>query len=258
LDLLVVQDLYLTQTAALADVVLPAVSWVESDGTFTNMERRVQRAPRALVDEKSKAAPDWLIFDHMASRMGIDWPFADVEGVTYEISRAVPQYEGLAWDALGDQGVQWDAGAVRSDAAYQAIVQPDLPAGEGQFALVTGTVLYDDGNLFSHTELMRGMAFGTGAGINPEDAQRLGIVEGTSLCLASAVDGGAEDASGGLALPAIVSEQVLPGTIWVPASQHNAPVGDLLDGAYAASVTIEIVAEVRDTATTGAQTLADD
>ncbi|MFN2203261.1 MAG: NADH-quinone oxidoreductase subunit NuoG [Caldilineaceae bacterium] len=258
LDLLVVQDLYLTQTAALADVVLPAVSWVESDGTFTNLERRVQRAPRALVNEQSKAAPDWLIFDHMASRMGIDWPFADVEGITFEIARAVPQYEGLTWDALSDQGVQWDAEAVRSDVAYQAIVQPDLPAEDGQFNLVTGTVLYDDGNLFSRTELMRDMAFGPGAGINPEDAQRLGVVDGTPLRLINAADGDAEGHAESLSLPAIVSEQVLPGTVWVPASQRNAPVGDLLDGARTTSVVVEVAAAVQPAATTGAQARTDD
>ncbi len=61
LDFLVVQELFLTETAQLADVVLPAVSWAEQDGTFTNLERRVQRAPKALGNPHSKAAPDWMI-----------------------------------------------------------------------------------------------------------------------------------------------------------------------------------------------------
>ena len=67
LDFLVVQELFLTETAASADVVLPAVSWAEQDGTFTNLERRVQRAPKSLGDPQSKAAPDWMILDHLAS-----------------------------------------------------------------------------------------------------------------------------------------------------------------------------------------------
>jgi predicted molibdopterin-dependent oxidoreductase YjgC len=66
LEFLVVQELFLTETARLADVVLPAVSWAESNGTFTSCERRVQRAPKAFSDPHSKAAPDWMILDHLA------------------------------------------------------------------------------------------------------------------------------------------------------------------------------------------------
>lgn len=67
LDFLVVQDLFLTETAQLADVVLPAVSWAEEDGTFTNLERRAQRAPKAVRSPDSKAASDWMILDHLAA-----------------------------------------------------------------------------------------------------------------------------------------------------------------------------------------------
>ena len=92
LDLLVVQELFLTETAAKADVVLPALSWAEADGTFTNLERRVQRAPKALRNPDSKAAADWMILDHLANRLGINWPFGDERAITQEIAAAAPLY----------------------------------------------------------------------------------------------------------------------------------------------------------------------
>ena len=106
---MVVQELFLTETAQLADVVLPAVTWAECDGTFTNLERRVQRARKAIDDPNSKAAPDWMILEHLAARLGFDWAYSDEHGITSEISEAIPLYTGMTWDALGDQGLQWDA-----------------------------------------------------------------------------------------------------------------------------------------------------
>ncbi len=104
LDFLVVQELFLTETAQKADVVLPAVSWAEQDGTFTNVERRVQRAPKAVSNPASKAAPDWMILDHLASHLGADWSYASAQGVTAEIAHAVPIYAGIDWESIGDHG----------------------------------------------------------------------------------------------------------------------------------------------------------
>ena len=237
LDLLVVQELFLTETAKLADVVLPAVSWAESDGTFTNLERRVQRARRALEDPQTKAAPDWMILDHLASRMGIDWPYADAQSVTQEITRAIPFYDGFSWEALGDQGMQWDAATVRPRPAYRKVTQPELNEPQGAFSLVSGTVVYDDGNMFSRTEQMRSLAFGRTAGISPQDAERLNIAEGASLVVSSD--------SGELTLAARIIDQVRPGTLWIPESLRGAPAGDLLNGADSATVDVRLENRVK-------------
>ena len=79
-DFLVVQDLFLTELAKLADVVLPAVSWAETDGTFTNLERRVQRAPKALANPHSQAVPDWLILVFGQAVAGLSAPQMSAEG----------------------------------------------------------------------------------------------------------------------------------------------------------------------------------
>lgn len=232
LDLLVVQDLFMTETAAKADVVLPAVSWAEVDGTFTNLERRVQRAPRAVRDPHSKAAPDWMILDHLANRMGVNWPYGDERAITKEISETVPLYRGMTWDALGDQGLQYDAAGVRPQAAFRSVEQPAQPAMDDQnLALVTGTVLYDGGTLFRMTPQMHDMAFGPAALLHPDDAARLDIAEGDAVVIRSR--------QGELALCAQFHPTVQPGTVWIPESLAGAAVDTLRDGSVAVPVTIE-------------------
>jgi NADH-quinone oxidoreductase chain G len=221
LDLLVVQDLFLTETAQKADVVLPAVSWAESDGTFTSCERRVQRAPKAVENPHSKAAPDWMILDHLANRLGVNWPYADSRGVLAEITQVAPIYHGLTWDALGDQGLQWDADAVRPAATYRRADQPEIPQGEG-LALVTGAVSYDGGTLFWLTETMRHMAFGADVLLHPSDVENLGLADEAPVTVSNG--------NGALELTVKVNPGVRPGTAWIPESLPDSPVGALLNG----------------------------
>jgi NADH-quinone oxidoreductase chain G len=232
LDLLVVQEILDTETVQRADVVLPALSWAEQDGTFTNLERRVQRAPRAVDNPNTRGAPDWMILDHLANRMDVDWPFADVRGVTNEISRAVPIYAGITWDALGDQGVQWDAEKVRPQPVYaQANAEKSGGNADYPLALVTGTVLFDGGTMFWITPELRKIAFDAVVALNPADAAQLAVSAGTPVSVVSP--------EGALDLKVTVSEQVQPGTVWIPESLPGAPVGTLLNGSVHQHVRIE-------------------
>ena len=231
LDFLVVQDLFLTETAQKADVVLPALSWAENDGTFTNLERRVQRAPKAVRNQQSKAAADWMILDHLASRMGASWPYANEQAVTAEITKAVPVYNGCTWEALGDQGKQWDASKVRAKPTYQAAEQRNISTDDNPFTLVSGTVLYDNGQLFGLTTQMSEMAFGARVGLHPTDATKLGIKEGANVKVSNK--------NGALTLAAKVDPQVKPGTVWIPESLTSAPVGALLNGKVVEHVRVE-------------------
>ncbi len=223
LDFLVVQELFLTETAKLADVVLPAVSWAESSGTFTNLERRVQRAPKAVRDPQSKAAPDWMILDHLATRMGTNWPYAAEHGITAEITKAVPLYAGLTWEALGDQGMQWDAKALNLQPTSQEANQQAIATNEEYpLSLVSGTVLYDGGDLFRRTKQMQNVAFSTIVGLNPADAAGLGVTDGSPVLVRSV--------HGELTMAVKIEAQVQPGTAWIPESLPGAPVGALLNG----------------------------
>ncbi|MCL4830536.1 MAG: NADH-quinone oxidoreductase subunit NuoG [Caldilinea sp.] len=233
LDFLVVQELFLTETATRADVVLPAVSWAEQDGTFTNLERRVQRAPKALGNPQSKAAPDWMILDHLATYFDAQWGHASAQAVTAEIAQAAPIYNGLTWEALGDQGLQWsvaDHSYVQPELSYARAVQPDLPKADGGLTLVSGTVLYDGGNLFGLTKQMKNMAFGAEVHLNPADGEKLGAAEGETVTVRSDY--------GALKLAVKFDATVKPGLAWIPESLPNAPVGALLNGNMVVQVVV--------------------
>lgn len=106
LDFLVVQDIFLTETAELADVVLPAASYAEKEGTFVNTERRVQKVNKA-VNPVGDSRADWQILTMLAGKMGQNWQYACPEDVFTEITRVVPAYAGLSYSRIGDQGIQW-------------------------------------------------------------------------------------------------------------------------------------------------------
>ncbi|MXZ21505.1 MAG: NADH-quinone oxidoreductase subunit NuoG [Caldilineaceae bacterium SB0665_bin_25] len=236
LELLVVTDLLPTETAQKADVVLPALGWAESDGTYTNLERRVQRAPKAVTDPKSRAAPDWMMLTHLAKQMGANWPFSDAHSVTAEIARAVPAYAGLTWEALGDQGLQWDADfapATESSGGRPSEGLPDSAADNAEFPLnlVTGTVLYDGGTLFSLTDQMHGMAHGATVTLNPVDAAEFGLDPGSAVTVQSE--------QGRLDVTVGIDVQVQTGTAWIPESLPGAPVGALLNGSHTQRVKVE-------------------
>jgi predicted molibdopterin-dependent oxidoreductase YjgC len=107
LDHLVVIDIFLTETAELADVVLPATAWGETDGTCTNTERRVQRL-RAAVPPPGEARPDWWIVSEVAKRMGTPgFEFASAKEVFNELCSVSPIYAGLNWDRIEHGLYQW-------------------------------------------------------------------------------------------------------------------------------------------------------
>jgi formate dehydrogenase alpha subunit len=106
LDFLVVQDLFLTETARLAHVVLPAASFAEKDGTFTNTERRVQRIRRA-VEPPGQAMADWQIACALSRRLGYPMSYAHPGEIMAEIARLVPLYGGISYDRLEAASLQW-------------------------------------------------------------------------------------------------------------------------------------------------------
>ena len=247
-DFLVVQDLFLTESAKLADVVLPAVSWAESDGTYTNLERRVQRAPKALASPHSQAAPDWLIFTEMAQlwpaitgeakpdagkkskRRAGDapkaWSYASAQVVLDEICRAVPMYDKLTWAALGSGGAQWPAAGLPAGLRRLAIParrSAVQSGGDYPYVLAAGRVLFDDGTLLRQAEVAEKVAAPVAVGIHPVDAAREKLTAGQMAAVSSA--------AGQVALPVRLDETVQPGTLWIPYSLPGAPAETLLGGA---------------------------
>ena len=232
LELLVVQELYLTETAKRADVVLPALAWSESDATFTNLERRVQRAPKTVNLPQSRAAADWMILSHLAQKLGAHWHYADAKAVLAEIGKAAPIYRGITWEALGDQGAQWDAASLKAKPELVEVRQK-MAKGSKEYplTLVTGTVLFDGGALFAATDKLDGVTVGPVVTLSPADAEKLGLAEGAPVSVSSP--------EGSLALSLRISAQVQPGSAWIPESLPGAPVGALLNGSVVQRVKVE-------------------
>jgi len=227
LDLLVVQDIFLTETAALADVVLPGLSFAEKLGTFTNSERRIQFI-RPAVPAPGEARPDWWIIGEVARRMGYN-------GLTYnspreimdEINRLTPSYAGVTYDRIGEMGLQWPcpntehpgtrilhAAKFSRGLGYLSAVdwQPpaEEPDAEYPFIFTTGRVLYQ-----YHTGSMTRRSAGLEAicpepmvEINAADASRLGIAGGSLVKVASR--------RGEIQAKALVSDKTEPGVVFMP------------------------------------------
>jgi predicted molibdopterin-dependent oxidoreductase YjgC len=107
MDFVVVQDIFLTETAEYADVVLPAASFAEKDGTFINTERRVQRVRRA-VKPRGESKPDWEILQLLAQRFNLNWDYSSPEEIWDEVRRLIPHYfGGMSYERLEEGGLQW-------------------------------------------------------------------------------------------------------------------------------------------------------
>ena len=203
LDLLIVQDILLTETAKLADVVLPSACFAEKDGTFSNTERRVQRV-RKVVAPPGQAKADWEILSAVATKMGYPMEYASAEAIMEEIRTVTPSYAGITYARIEKEGIQWPCPNTdhpgtrflhkdrfsRGRGLFHAIeyIPPaELPDDEYPMLLSTGRVLYQ-----YHTGTMTRLGKGTTerypeslAEIHPADAAKLGIEDGQRVRVTS-------------------------------------------------------------------------
>ncbi|MEU0492249.1 molybdopterin-dependent oxidoreductase [Nocardiopsis sp. NPDC006139] len=231
LDHLVVQDIFLTRTAELADVVLPAsAAWCESDGTFTNSERRVQLVRKAL-DPPEGARDDIEIMCELANRLGHEWERPAAEEIWDEVRSLSPMHRGMTYARLAElDGIQWPCysedrvepsylhsrlwskdPALRGDPAPFGIVghspPVDLLDEDFPFRLTTGRRL-DDYNTGVQTggfssPLRRGELLD----LSPEDAAKLGIEDGETVRVTSR--------RGSVLVPASITESMRPGLVFM-------------------------------------------
>jgi formate dehydrogenase alpha subunit len=192
LDLLVVQDIFLSETAELAHVVLPGVSFAEKEGTFTNTERRVQRIHKA-IEPIGNTRPDWQIICDLSSRIGYPMDYTSPKEVMDEIASLTPYYGGIHYERLEGSGLRWPCPAsdhpgtpflhkdrfTRGKGKFHVTPYtpaPELPDEEYPFLLTTGRTLYHYHTMISRKSKGLSEIYPEGMiEIHPEDASRLGI-----------------------------------------------------------------------------------
>ncbi len=236
LDFLVVQDIFLTETAQYADVVLPSCSFAEKSGHFTNTERRVQRINPA-VRAPGEAKEDWWIIQQIANAMGGDWHYNKVADITAEIARVTPQYAGLLWNSITPDGVQWPSNKNNPNGTRimhqtqftrgkgQMVGVPfryaaELPDEEYPLVLTTGRVLeqFHTGTMTRKTKGLDKLA-GPRAMISVQDAEALGISNGQRLRVSTR--------RGEIEIDAFVTKRIQQGVIFIPFHFVESPVNRL-------------------------------
>ncbi len=241
-EFLVVQDIFLTETAAKADVVLPAAAFAEKEGTFVNTERRVQMLGRA-VDPPGEAKADWLILQELAGKLGISWNYSSAEDIFEEIASLTPSYAGISYRRLQEEGgLQWPCPApdhpgtkflhqgqfVKGKGLFTPVEYAD-PAekadGEYPLLLTTGRNLYHyhTGSMTRRSEAIAEFKDEERIQVSVEDAEKMGIKDGDTVKVSSR--------RGELQVKAQVTEIVPPGVVFMTFHYSEAAVNLLTNNA---------------------------
>ncbi|MBN1266567.1 MAG: molybdopterin-dependent oxidoreductase [Anaerolineales bacterium] len=246
LDLLIVQDIFPSETAQLAHVILPAASSLEKHGTFTNTERRVQLL-QPVIKSPGISRPDWEIICDLATRfdqkLGIErdspyWEFPSSSAIFDELTEVTPIYHGMSYARLEGNGLQWPCptenhpgtkflfadkfprgrGLFHVIAANDPVEQPD---DEYPLILSTGRVLYHyhSGTMTRRSEPLNWREPRGFAEINPEDAEPLDLLDNFPVLIHSR--------RGSVRTRVRISEKVPPGTVFLAFHWREAPANML-------------------------------
>jgi formate dehydrogenase alpha subunit len=241
LDFLVVQDIFMTETAQLADVVLPSSCFAEKNGTFSNTERRVQRIRKA-VEPPGQAKSDWEITCEIATRMGYPMSYENAEAIFKEISEVTPSYKGITYDRIEKEGLHWPCPDV-SHPGTPILHTEKFPRGKGHIHaidyippnehtddeypmyLTTGRVIYHyhTGTMTRKTEGLNERSPESFVEISSHDASTYGIEDGTMIDIASR--------RGIITAKAKISPLAVNGTIFIPFHFAEAAANKLTNAA---------------------------
>ena len=233
LEFLVAQDLFINESGAYADVFLPAASWAEKEGTFTNTDRRVQRVRKAL-EPRGQSRPDWEIICDLAGRIEKKlgrgqtafWAYQNPAEVLEEMGRVVPEYAGVKYRRIEEQGIQtpvWDDNHPGTPFLFaesfprgrgkfydiEYVPSVEMPDEEYPFILTTGRLLehWHGGTLTRHSKLDE-LYPEARIEINPADAARLKVEDGEAVRVSSR--------RGSIVLRAWVTQRTTVGVVFIP------------------------------------------
>jgi formate dehydrogenase alpha subunit len=226
LDLLVVQDIFMTETAELAHVVLPGSSFAEKVGTFTNTERRVQKVRRA-INSPGIAMKDSLIIMELSKKMGYEMNYPHTVEINREIGQAWPAMAGMSYARLEEGGLQWPC-PTPDHPGTQYLFKGGFPRGNGKFSLVkyrpsaeetdpeypliltTGRQLfqYHTGSMTRRVKAINTVSPEAYVEINPADALSLAIENDSKVKVTSR--------RGSIVVKAVVSKRPAKGVVFIP------------------------------------------
>jgi formate dehydrogenase major subunit len=228
LDFLVVQDIFLTETAEFADVILPATTHLEKVGTYTNSDRRVQVGRKALHPPGS-ALEDWKIVSEISTAFGYPMQYDSPSDVFDEMTSLAPSYAGLTHENLGLTGKLWPCPDLETDGTRvlfgDAFPTPDglgrfvpaeftpaaePPDDEYPFVLNTGRLLehWHTGTMTRRSRALHAIAPEARVEIHPDDLAAIGVRDGELVHVGSR--------RGSITLTAQASEALLPGSVFIP------------------------------------------
>jgi formate dehydrogenase alpha subunit len=242
LDLLVVQDIFMSETAKLADVVLPASCFAEKDGTFTNTERRVQRVRKA-VEPPGEAREDWRVIADVMKRLGDPNDYSSPGAIWDEMARLSPIFAGINYTRIDTVGLQWPCPSLdhpgteflhaerfsRGLGRFSAVEYTppsEPPDSDYPWLLNTGRTLYQY-NAGTMTRRVRGIAEKSPdcfVEIHPRDLEKIGASDGQLLRVTTR--------RGSVVARAVVTKKVKPGQIWMPFHFAEASANELTVDAY--------------------------
>jgi len=241
LEFLVVQDIFLTETARKADVVLPSACFAEKDGTFSNTERRVQRVRKA-VEPPGEARDDWRIVCDIATRMGYPMSYADSRQIMDELRTVTPSYAGISYDRIEQQGLHWPC-PNEEHPGTPILHREQFTIGKGVFNaidyappaetvdrdfplyLTTGRVLYQyhTGTMTMKTGGLNEIAPECFVEISTQDARRFAIEDGALVGIASR--------RGRIQVRVKISPKAVQGTVFLPFHYAQAAANRLTNAA---------------------------
>jgi formate dehydrogenase alpha subunit len=223
LDLLVCQDPFLTETAQIAHVVLPACTYAEKEGTFTNLEGRVLRV-RPALDPMGESLPDWHIMTAIASGLGYQLDYEAPYDIQREIMKLLPGYYNLGQPrkiAASPDSYLSNGYVAEVRGRYQPASAAKGPASAGPFQLTLGQVLYHSGKLSTQAAGLVRISPNSGRlSMNPEDMERLGLANGSKVRVTSSV--------GSLDILVETDASLMPGSCFFPEHFNEPPVKDLV------------------------------
>jgi formate dehydrogenase alpha subunit len=241
LDFLIVQDIFLTETAELADVVLPAACFAEKDGTFTNTARMVQRVRKA-IEPPGDAKEDAAIITELSKRLGYAMQYDSIEDIFREAGRLWPALAGITFKRIAKEGLQWPCptadhpgtqylfkgGFPRGKASFTSVrfrPSEEIPNADYPFLLSTGRQLfqYHTGSMTRRVDAINYVCPAAYVEIHPDDAGGLHIADGDMVRVSSK--------RGAIDLRAAVSHRPAKGMVFIPFHYREAAANVLTNTA---------------------------